>query len=116
MTLLVCLLLFFVSAGVPTLPELISFPMSNKKVNLSEKIGTNYNEFGVLLLDDVDGQTVHAIEKELKLNAKDINRRIFELWLRGKGKAVSWSNLVAVLHDIELHRLADSIKQVKCVL
>ena len=83
-------------------------------MNLAEKIGVSYYEFGVQLLDDDDGDKITAIEKELGKSALDINRRVFRLWLKGKGRQpVTWATLVAVLQDIGLARLAQDIAAVK---
>ena len=82
-------------------------------MNLAEKIGVNYYEFGILLLVD-DGDRIAAIEKEQGKSASDINREVFRLWLKGKGRQpVTWATLVAVLQDIELVKLARDIEAVK---
>ena len=93
--------------------ELICFPSSGGKINLVKEIG-EYSTFGILLLDDVDGSKVSSIEKEFLKNAEDINRRVFTLWLSGKGKQpVTWSTLICVLQDIKLNKLAKTIADVK---
>ena len=100
------------AGSAPTLKDLICFPMGGSKVNLADRIGVKYYEFGVLLLEDDGGDQVAAIEKELGRNASDIVRRVFRLWLQGKGKQpVSWDTLIAVLQDIELNTLAKDIEQ-----
>ena len=92
--------------------KLISFPMADAKVNLAEKIGVKYTEFGVLLLDDTDGSKISAIEREFGRKASDINCNIFQLWLQGKGKQpVTWATLIAVLRDIGMNQLARSIEE-----
>ena len=94
--------------------ELICFPSAGGRINLVKAIGGEYSTFGILLLEDVDGSKVSSIEKELLKNADDINRRIFTLWLSGKGKQpVTWSTLVGVLQDIELKKLAKTIADAK---
>ena len=98
----------------PILKDLICFPMPGGKVNLAEKIGVNYYEFGILLLEDDDGDQIAAIEKEQGKSASDINRQVFRLWLKGKGRQpVTWATLVAVLQDIGLAKLARDIEAVK---
>ena len=98
----------------PTLMDLICFPMPGGKVNLAERIGVGYYEFGVLLLEDGNGDLIAAIEKEQGKSASDINRQVFRLWLKGKGRQpVTWATLVAVLHDIGLVKLAKDIETVK---
>ena len=98
----------------PILKDLICFPMPGGKVNLAEKIGVSYYEFGILLLEDNDGDRLAAIEKEQGKSAPEINREVFRLWLKGKGRQpVTWATLVAVLQDIGLVKLARDIEAVK---
>ena len=95
----------------PTLRELISFPMAGCKVNVVDKIGANYGEFGVLLLEDDDGSKISAIEMEKRGNVSGIIRHIFKLWRKGKGRQpVTWATLIVVLQDIGLNALALDIE------
>ena len=106
--------IFSLKGPAPTMQELICFPSAGGRINLVKKIGGEYFPFGILLLEDDDGSKVSSIEKELLKNAEDINRRIFTLWLSGKGKhPVTWSTLIGVLQDIELNKLAETIANVK---
>ena len=94
--------------------DIICFPLKDSKVNLVREIGTKYFEFGTLLLEDTTGALISALEKELKHNAQDINRRIFREWLSGGGrKPVSWGTLIAVLENIEMSELAKLIADFK---
>ena len=105
-----CVIDVYCPGGVPTLRELISFPMSGRRVNLIEKIAPDYFMFGILLLEDDNGDQIIALEIELMKNAVNICRQIFMLWLKGKGKQpVTWSTLVTVLQEIDLNQLAQSI-------
>ena len=101
---------------MPTLREFISFPMaSGHRVNLAERIGINYKDFSIFLLEDDTGDHTEAIVRELRDKAVDINKEVFRLWLKGNGlKPVSWATLVGVLQDIGLTGLAGDIQQVKC--
>ena len=102
---------------LPTLQEFLCFPMPTSKVNLAEKIGTDYYKFGILLLEDDKGDRIDVMEKESRGRAKDINRQVFRLWLKGHGrKPVSWGTLVSVLHDIGQTNLASEITEVKKLL
>ena len=111
----VLIFLSLFSAGFAlTLKDLICFPMPGGKVNLAERIGVSYYEFGVLLLEDDDGDLIAAIEKEQGKSSANINREVFRLWLKGKGRQpVTWATLVAVLQDIGLVKLAKDIQAVK---
>jgi hypothetical protein len=89
--------------------------MASGKVNLAHKIGTKFTDFGILLLEDDNGDRTEAIVRELRDRAEDINKRVFRLWVKGEGlKPVSWATLVGVLQDIGLNTLASDIQQVKC--
>ena len=88
--------------------------MPDGKMDLTEKIGTSYYKFGILLLEDDDGDQIAAIEKEQGKSASDINCQVFRLWLKGKGRQpATWATLVAVLQDIGLAKLAHIIETVK---
>ena len=95
--------------------ELTCFPMAGgEEVDLTEEIGDNYYKFCIHLLEDKTGGQISAMEKELGKNAHDINKKIFKLWLEGKGvKPVSWSTLITVLRRIKLITLASDIEKVK---
>ena len=108
-----CLSLFPADSN-PTLKDLFCFPMPGGKVNLAEKIGFGYYEFGILLLEDDVGDRIAAIEREQRDNVSKINREVFRLWLKGKGRQpVTWATLVAVLQDIGMMKLARDIEAVK---
>ena len=95
--------------------ELICLSTTKGNVNLAESIGVHYDVFGILLLEDAEGNLVSAMEEELGRNSTKINRRIFQLWLQGKGKRpVSWDTLVSVLKDTGLNKLASDVIDAKC--
>ena len=100
---------------MPTLREFIGFPMESGRVNLAQKIGTRYEDFGIFLLKDDGGDCTDAIVRELDKRAEDINKRIFRLWVKGEGlQPVSWATLVGVLQNTGLNMLARDIEHVKC--
>ena len=68
--------------------------------------------FGILLLEDDYGVRILSITKECRDQAEEINIRILQQWLGGRGKLPS--TLVAVLQDIELGTLANEIAFMKC--
>ena len=88
--------------------------MASGRANLAQKIGTAYENFGILLLEDDNGDRTDAIVRELHERAEDINKRIFRLWVKGEGlQPVSWATLVGVLQDMGLNALAWDIHEVK---
>ncbi len=89
--------------------------MATGRVNLAQRIGANYTNFGILLLEDEVGDVTEAIVQQHQLKAEDINTHIFRLWLKGEGrKPVSWATLIHVLQDIGLNQLAQDVREVKC--
>ena len=100
----------------PTLPELLKFTCTDKRVvNIPVEIGTKYVQFGTFLLEDRNGSRVKIMARKHHYDAEEINIEIFEEWLTGRGKQpVTWATLVDVLHDIELSTLAGEIEAVKC--
>jgi hypothetical protein len=89
--------------------------MASGKVNLAQKIGTKYIDFGIHLMEEDNANWTKAIVREHQSSAEDINTEVFRLWLKGAEglKPVSWTTLSCVLHDIGLSELAGNIQQVK---
>ncbi len=82
-----------------------------KSVKVLEGIGTNYRDFGILLLEDNTGTRLNAIADKFRESAKDVSREVLVQWLAGKGRRpVSWMTLIEVLRDINLQTLASDIE------
>ena len=88
---------------LPSLPKLLH-------LEIPEKVGTNYYEFGVFLLDDETGDQVDIIESDCNGKAEKITRKILQEWLKGKGLPVTWPILIKTLRDLKLSTLADQIE------
>ena len=86
----------------PTLPELM-------ELNIPQLVGTIYEKFGTLLLNDDTGIQVESIEAEYRGNSEKINTKILQEWLKGRGSSVTWNAIVAVLRKCNLTHLADQI-------
>ena len=67
---------------VPTLRKFISFPMASGKVNLAQRI-SRYDDFGILLLEDDNGDRTDTIVRELHERAEDIYISIKEFSVCG---------------------------------
>ena len=75
------------------------------------EIGTHYEKFGTLLLEDKKGSIVDSIVKSKHYVPVDITVEILRQWLQGKGrKPVTWQTLVKCLQDTDLTTLADDMK------
>ena len=80
------------------------------KLNVPEQVGTHFQKFGTLLLEDKTGTKVDNIEDELHGRPERINRRILQYWLQGKGLPVTWATLIHTLRACSLNGLADQIQ------
>ena len=108
------LILCVITADCPTLLECTRFQGLGRTVNIPQEIGSNYNYFGLHLLDDPNGIRVHNMEHKHREDAERINTEILREWAMGRGKKpVSWETLTQVLRDIELGALASEIEEVK---
>jgi hypothetical protein len=101
----------------PTLPLLLKLPPScsiakSNCISIPARIGQKYWQFGILLLQDNTGNIVETLEHENQKNAEMINLKICKKWINGIGLPVSWDVLIQVLHDIELHQLANEIQDI----
>lgn len=80
-----------------------------QKLNVFEEIATSGNAFGTSLLEDGTGSKMSGIKHSAK-NLEEINREIFQRWLKGEGKQpTTWNTLIKVLNEVHLHVLADKI-------
>ena len=88
----------------PSLPKLLTF-------KVPQKVGAQYEPFGLLLLNDGDGCIIEAMEHDCNEKCERIVRKTLSEWLRGKGKPVTWNVLIDTLRDCELSTLADTIHE-----
>ena len=86
----------------PSLPKCL-------KLKIPQKVGANFLQFGILLLDDEDCTLVDAIREECNKKCEEIVRRILVEWVRGRGRVLTWKSLTDTLRDCDLHFLADNI-------
>ena len=95
----------------PKLSKLLCFPdKGGAKINIPQRIGTKYSQFGVQLLNDETGEEIDGVVSKCREDAEQINFEILKLWVRGKGKPLSWDVLINVLNDVGLGTLASDIK------
>ncbi len=104
---------FPTSGSRPDLIELIRFRGRERRINIPQEVGTHYQQFGILLLNDPMGSQVESIIDECRGKSNDINLKILRHWLEGKGGSVTWETLVKALEDIGLGTLAQDIRDVK---
>ena len=94
--------------------ECITFQGRERTINITREIGSNYSQFGILLLNDPNGTRVSNIEDKHRGDTVQINTEILQEWATGRGKTpVSWQTLTEVLRHIELCALASEIEEVK---
>ena len=103
-----------VQVDQPTLVECVWFRGRERRINISQEIGTKYITFGILLLEERTGESVSALACKHMHNSEQICIEILEEWIAGRGKhPVTWNTLIEVLHDAELSTLAREIEAVK---
>ena len=96
------------------MPELLYFIGKRGCLNFPKEISTDYNEFGLHLLEDSKGTLLKAIVRKYGESAFEINMDIIMQWLRGKGKnPTSWRTLSEVLRQIQLTELANEVDYAK---
>ena len=88
----------------PSLPKLLQF-------KVPQKVGTNYLNFGIFLLNDEDGSQIQVIDNDCNGKCERIVCMILSDWLQGKGKPVTWKELIETLRDCDLNELADTIQE-----
>ena len=90
---------------------MLCFPgKGGAKINIPQQTGTKYFQFGVQLLHDETGKEIDAVVSKCWEDAEQINLEILNLWVRGKGKPLSWDVLINVLNDVGQGTLASDIK------
>ena len=90
---------------------MICFQCSDgSQINILEKVGVKYFDFGLFLLNDDSGTQVNIIKENNKGDIISIVREIVQKWIAGNGRPVSWVTLISVLKDIQLRCLAEDIE------
>lgn len=88
--------------------EFENLPGKKKAINIVERIGSDYESFGIQLLNDEEGVIVGAIEDDCNGKSAKITKAILKRWLN-KGKSPTWETLVKVLRVVSLNGLADDV-------
>ena len=99
----------------PSIKLLMRFPSNGRNINIITKCCAKYNELGIFLLDDDNGDIVKSLCMEHHYNGELVITEIFRRWISGTGmKPICWNTLVAVLRDFELCTLADELQHALC--
>ena len=77
-------------------------------LRIVDEIGTKYEQFGILLLEDESGNRVEIIEHD-ELKVEKIITQILREWLKGAGLKPAWGTILKVLKRMEMTDLADNI-------
>jgi len=82
----------------PILDTLRHYPVTNGHIDIAAEIGTDYEKFVTLLLQDKNGNIIDSIAKSKHYITVDITVEILRQWLQEKGrKPVTWQTLVKCL-------------------
>ena len=93
------------------MPQLLNFKAGDHNINIPREIGSKYQNFGALLLQERTLAHIYDLEHQYHRNGEEINRRILHEWLKGRGrKPTTWATLARVLHDIEKGELAAKLE------
>ena len=104
---------FSCTVDKPSLLDLKKFPGKHGRFDVMERIGVNYPELGMFLLQDHDLSKVSSLELTWQRASLPICRDIMRDWLQGKGKLpVTYATLLHCLRDADLHSLAKDIEDV----
>ena len=93
--------------------QLLSFHVYDGSViNIPEEIGTDYDDFGVFILNDETGGAVANIRSAQRGDPELINKEVLKRWLGGRGRVpVTWATLLQVLRLIQKNELANDIEK-----
>ena len=99
---------FLSTSEKPSLDVLLALPTKNgDTINVIKRISTDYKQFGIVLLEDKEGD---IIEDSSQNKPTNITQEIVRKWLKGTGrKPVTWATLIDVLERCELTELAREI-------
>ena len=85
-----------------------SFIKQDKEtINILQKIGGRYQQFGLKLLKDDDDN----IMAEIKGDIASIKIEIITRWVNGKGMPLTWESLAEVADSMGLTILAQDIRE-----
>ena len=90
--------------STPTLPQMM-------RLKIPEKVGTEYEKFGTLLLKDDTGSRVASARETCHHKPERIVTSILRIWLQEEPTPVTWENLIKVLRDADLNSLAGFVQQ-----
>ena len=105
-------LTIFPTDDKPNLGELEDLKTrGGESINILQRIGTDYERFGIRILADETGDKIEEIKDE-QTAASKIKRAIARQWLKGNGKnPVTWRTLVEVLDNMGLRELTKEIRE-----
>jgi hypothetical protein len=92
----------FTEKEKPSLPKLYL-------LNIPEHVGNEYRKFGTLLLNDVTGTLVDAIEHDCFRQSHHITSTILQKWI--SRERPTWQVLVHTLRQCQLTLLADKVEK-----
>ena len=92
-----------VSSETPTLPQLLI-------IKLPLRVGEKFEDFGILLLNDTDGNKLAIIKDKCLKDPERIIMEILREWLAGRGVDMSWESLISVLNIMEVPLMAKQLQ------
>ena len=92
----------------PELHRILSLSLPND-LSFIDEIGTNYEQFGTLILKDVSGKKMKNIMHNKQHIINGIAIEILREWLAGKGLHPTWGNLLKVLNMMKEYELSNNV-------
>ena len=85
---------------------------TGEKIKIIESVAPQWKELGDLLDFDPEGRTLELIETNNQQKGHvACCREMFVMWLKGKGKEVTWEVLIELLDDIDQSELAKQVER-----
>ena len=80
------------------------------EIELPLRVRDKFEVFGVLLLNDENGDKMAVIKEDCRGISQKITMEILREWLAGKGMEVSWNSLITTLKKSKLPLMVEQIQ------
>ena len=80
------------------------------QLGIPQEVGTHYQIFGIFLLQDETGVKIGAIVMSCHHQPVAIVTEILKEWLQMEPTPVNWDNLIQILRQCGLKRLAQHVQ------
>ena len=85
-------------------------PSNGKRIKIFQSVASKWQDVGILLDFDAEGDKLKLIAADKKLSPDDCCQQMFMHWLAGNGRPATWRVLIELLEDCDLNDLANQIR------